>query len=1158
MTRLAFDMSSYLKTALLTGKDHKDGFQVIFDEQTVLVNSAEYGYEIVTNMMEKTLRETGCAPVDCILVFEGMNSKQKRLLIDPNYKGSRDKRPPEFYTEFERLRDFIKAQWRSLGACWMQQDYAEADDTLAWLAQETEEDLIIASRDADLSSLNTEDGETNAYGATVRTYNDGLLGVAKLDGELFTHPFKYVTLYKALVGDSSDSVPGVKGFGPAAFQKLAEQYGYDGLDELMTLLEKGDLGPLYPLLEGKEHKLAKKIVEAEGDALRCWRLVKMYPGWVNTFRHPLQVVAGKVEFEPAECDERLKQWYGQAYLVTAENYTEALKFFREELKRTPEVAFDIETSTPPESDDWLAAQGNPDDVDQLGSVLTGFSITFGRNLNHTVYVSVAHAQTANVSMSKARQFIEAVLDTKLDIVIHNNFFELSVLYQAVDEDGTKWSDALKKYGYEGFIPRSLDTKLEASYVDENLKLGLKFRSKYHLGYEQQSYDATTKLTGPAHSLPAGGRLVTENTDGTQTRRYKMNELSAEHVFGYGADDTVCTAALHRFFKLVMQLEHTYKVYLETEIDASYQHAKNFVDGIPFSLELSKELEAHDAQTYERSWATVRGYLIAKGWEGTVPPAYGADISAAQIKEAYAIVSGALNDQTGEVASDLSMAEEDGEEEAEPSGEEQEEPEAPKDAFLASRVRTPAKLAVLARELGHEVFAGMLEKCLNEPDGPSKFTAWVREHFTGEPLFKISNKQMCKLLYEVMALPVRVRNKPTKAMKLAGKQGNPKGDALALEYALRDANEEQAPVLQGLKLMQMTLVRQRFYYKPYPYFIHWKTGRIHPSHNQCSTNTRRASESKPNKQQLPKHPKISGEPSRFRETIVPHHHDAVVVSLDFDSQELRIIADSSGDENLVACYVGDNKKDVHALTGHTILELRRKKPQYATLPSLLYDQFAVAAKDKSHELYAVCAEYRSLGKKVNFTTEFGALAPKLAMTMLVPESESQLFIDAKERNFPGVRKWKDASVAEAKQTGIVRTKGGAVRHLRSLLTHQDPWLRSKAERQAINYKVQSSAGEQTKLAEGRVWRRRLAFKYDAVCYGPIHDEVVFSVNKHQLLDFLVEAHWCMVQPYGGMYVPIESSISFGPSFGKQFEIGLAPTPAAIAEGYRQWDESKATS
>ena len=133
---------------------------------------------------------------------------------------------------------------------------------------------------------------------------------------------------------------------------------------------------------------------------------------------------------------------------------------------------------------------------------------------------------------------------------------------------------------------------------------------------------------------------------------------------------------------------------------------------------------------------------------------------------------------------------------------------------------------------------------------------------------------------------------------------------------------------------------------------------------------------------------------------------------------------------------------------------------------------------------------------------------------------------------------------------MRSKLGAVRHLADLLNSDDRFTASKAERQAVNYKVQGSSAEMTKLAEGRMWRQNLTYDFDAVCLGPIHDETVFSVAVSDLVPFLKRGHACMVAQYADMTVPIESSISFGPSFGVQIEIGNQPTEEAAAKGLQE--------
>ena len=120
----------------------------------------------------------------------------------------------------------------------------------------------------------------------------------------------------------------------------------------------------------------------------------------------------------------------------------------------------------------------------------------------------------------------------------------------------------------------------------------------------------------------------------------------------------------------------------------------------------------------------------------------------------------------------------------------------------------------------------------------------------------------------------------------------------------------------------------------------------------------------------------------------------------------------------------------------------------------------------------------------------------------------------------------------------------MRHLAILLNSDDRYTASKAERQSVNYKIQGSSAEMTKLAEGRMWQEGLFFRFDAVCYGPIHDEVVASVAVEDLYEFLPAMHACMVGNYADMTVPIESSISLGRNFSAQFELGNLATPEAI--------------
>jgi DNA polymerase I-like protein with 3'-5' exonuclease and polymerase domains/5'-3' exonuclease len=1122
--RVVFDCASFLWTALQAGKDGENGREVQHGDKTVYVNSALYGYEKALGPMLQVLEAAKAVPTECILVFEGMHSKKLRQAIEPTYKANRDnERPPEAYVEYEAAIKMLERAWLDVGAIVMRQPFVEGDDVLAYVATNSHEDVMVATYDNDLIALVGR----NAYGADINVWVNGRIN----DNKFGPFPFKHVTLYKALVGDSNDNIKGCPGFGPKSWEAFYLGYGDEGLEVLQNALESGSLGDIHAQRE--EDKLIRLICDKEAETLRSYRLAKLHPEWVNTRQRVLEIKPGMVRVAHEGTDERLRKWCQQPVLVTAANWDQVAAFCRQQYKQSPFVALDIETSTPPESDEWLVNKmpSDPNGVDVLGSELTGLSMTFGRNLQHTVYISVDHKDTANITSEAVRQLVADIPSKQIATVIQNLSFELTVLYQA-------WGEKQEDNGAHGFLPNCLDTKMEASYVDENIKNGLKLRSKTHLGYTQQSYDETTQFSGPEGTLPPGGRQIKlfdkvvepkhywfqgaevsetdamtldqqgqtvefdeEVTQPWETRQYKMNELTAEHVFGYGCDDTICTAALHNYYKLVMELEHTWDVYKQVEIDAAYMSAAGFLQGTDFSVQRMRELEEIDKKTYTESWAVVREFLMANGWDGTICPTFSATSKPSELKDAFLIVTGKP---------------------------------------LETQVRKVDKLAKLMEAEGAEVLAQLLLDADKNGDWAT-FNSYVQKHFKGEPQFNNgSPKQKQRLLYEVMKLPVALRNKPTDTMREKGiTEGSPTTDVLAIDWAIKfDAAPEQKKVLEALKLMQMVDTRTDLYYRKYPPLLHWKTGKLHSSLNQCEANTRRSSESDPNKQQLPKHQKIEGQPARFRETIVPHHADAVIVSLDESSQELRIIADYSQDPNMVACYVGENKMDMHSLTGLGIAKWKFPNPEWS------YPVFMAAYKDHSHPLHAAAKECRPLGKKVNFTTEYGAMAKRVSETLTIPEAEAQVFCDAKDVAFPVAKAWKGAVIAEARANGLVRTKAGAIRHLRDALNSMDGYIASKAERQSVNFEVQGSAAEQTKLAYGRAWRMELIFKYDCVFIGPIHDEVVWSVAISDLPGFLRDMHACMVQPYGGMTIPIESSISFGPSFGEQYEAGEDPAGKGV--------------
>lgn len=1049
--RIIYDMSSLLWTCLLAGKDNENGYEVPnpdTDKKPLYINSGDFGYENAMNAVQAVLRKFGSVPSDIIMVFEGEGSKALREGIYPAYKAGRE-HPEESYVEFNKALGMVRTVLLELGATAVKQDGMEADDVVAYLALNLPGKKVVVSNDGDFLKMHSEDCDVYIGG----NLNENKYGI---------FPFKYVTLYKSLVGDTSDNIKGAFKFGEKSFEKLYIQFDDDGLELLEGLVINKKLEDLAE--DVSSLKELQRIIDDKESVYVSYDVAKFYTEKVNTHRSPLQWQVGMVHPNPTMVDDRFTSWYAQVKGVTADNYDVSLKHALKHFKYSPFVSLDIETSTSEASDVWMEAKqkkggGENEErsgVDVFGSELTGLGITYGDNMQYSLYFSVDHKGVRNCTSEQVRQVV-AQIPKNIKTVIQNLSFELTVLYQA-------WADAQKDNGFEGFLPNVEDTALMASYVDENNSRGLKKLSEKHLNYKQTTYNEVTQ-----------GR--------------KMNELTLAEVLAYGTDDTICTAAIYNHFKMLMELEGTYDIYQKVEISPAYLTALAFVQGTPMSLERMLDMEKADDVTYDKAWITIRNLLIEKGWEGTIYQPY--EESAPNIKAAYTLVTG-------------------------------------KD--LGTQVRTPSKLFALIREAGEETLAAVLE-------ANTDVDAFLKVYFKGEPELNMgSPKQLQKFLYELLDLPVRLRNPLTDVMRAEHiKEGSPKTDDLAVQFAMKyDIDKGVNEYLEAMQALKTIATRRGLYYKPYKFMQHWKDNNIHAQANQCATNTRRYSFSSPNLQQLPK----KDEGKQFREIVIPHTKGAVIVSLDFAGQELRVIADDSKDQNMLDCFIGENLKDMHGMTGSGIA---RNKGWTTT-----YEEFIEVLKGKDKDLAAEAKDFRADGKKVNFTTEYGAQAKKLSETMLITESEAQAYINAKLAAFPRAEQWKKEIIAAAKGDGYSYTLLGAKRHLGPLFLSRDRFESSKAERQAVNFRIQSSSAEMTKLAMGRLWDSKIYQRYDARFIAPIHDELVSSVVASQAYDFICEKYAAMVAPYGGMVVPIVASISLGPNFGIQIECGEAPDRAVIEE------------
>lgn len=1143
--RLIVDGNSLLNAALLRGVDHDEGKTVEGEDgKPVQVNGAQYGVENFFEKVRDALAEFNLAPRSMICVWDGKNAKVRRRAYLPQYKLGRDKHPA-VSEQLNIAREICTRLLKDMGATVMWQDGMEADDVIGYLCKNmTDERNVVRTEDGDLTVLVDD--------------NTDVFRLGKLNENPYGRfPHKYITLYKALVGDSSDKIPGAKGFGDTAFVDMLRIFGQEALPEFERMIVFGALDELKENVA--DLKALQRVLDDKVGVNNSWNCARLHIEDVNTRDRPIQIQAGMVRQWDEVKDEAphgFKEFYGTKTLVTADNYDRALAQFKLAVKASPFVALDIETSSGEMSDDWMAEVARALDrkedragIDVLGHELTGMSITFGTNTQHTIYMSVDHAQTKNITVDQCREMCEQI-PKEMQVAVQNRSFEFSVLYRT-------WGDRWVNNGWHGFLPNAVDTKIGASYVNENISKGLKERSKVHLGYDQVTYEATTSITAHEDSdwLPGGevkrveervvipavyeeslaqvvdpdtgeirtsvvhGRLIKGAvTETWLTKQYKMRELPATHVFDYGCDDTICTAALHTYYQIVMQIEQTWRTYLEVETEPEYLTSLAFVQGIPVNLSKLRDMERKDDGVYDEAWAVLRNYLMTKGWAGTECPEFEGNIDPADVKMVAEIVL---------------------------------------DGEFSTRKRKLNAIAGDIREQFPDDDNAELLATAVERNDVEALNALVKRCFTGEPKINFgSPKQMQHLFYKVIGMTPRIFNALTakqkedptlvKAFKKqrdkkAGKtvefspeeldalisKASTDDSAVDSALALDSLGEAEQAVLKAFKSIKSVQTRRNLFYRTYKVMPHWRDQRIHPNLNQCEAATRRYSSSGPNIQQLPKR----GEGVEFRQIIKAHHKDAVVVSMDFSGQELRLGAELSGDEAMTSCFVGENLRDMHSLTAVSAAPL-------IWSVAVDYDTFLLMLESGDKAEKARAKALRGDAKTVNFASQYGAMAPKIAETLMTDEATAQAFLDARNAAFPKIGQWSERVQAEAREKGYALTMLGARRHLAEALNSENKWDAMKAERQAGNFWIQGSGAEMTKLAMARMWRSGVFAdgRFDAVFYAPIHDEVVFSVHRDHALEVIKLVHPMMIAQYATMKIPVVSSISLGRDFGQQIEVG----------------------
>lgn len=189
--------------------------------------NAIYGF---TNILMKILNEE--KPTHILVAFDAGKTTFRHETYQ-EYKGGRQKTPPELSEQFPFIRELLDAY----NIARYELENYEADDIIGTIAKKAENegfDVKIISGDKDLTQLATE---TVTVAITKKGITDVDDYTPKTVQEKYGLTPDQIIDMKGLMGDSSDNIPGVPGVGEKTAIKLLKQFGtieqlYENLDEV--------------------------------------------------------------------------------------------------------------------------------------------------------------------------------------------------------------------------------------------------------------------------------------------------------------------------------------------------------------------------------------------------------------------------------------------------------------------------------------------------------------------------------------------------------------------------------------------------------------------------------------------------------------------------------------------------------------------------------------------------------------------------------------------------------------------------------------------------------------------------------------------------------------------------------------------------------------
>jgi DNA polymerase I-like protein with 3'-5' exonuclease and polymerase domains/5'-3' exonuclease len=1146
-------------------------------------------------------------PRRIIAVWDAGN--EYRLGFYPKYKELRRLRSADESPEFKKERRalFLEAErfMAYLGVKNVRVPGQEADDVIAMLCEKLSptRQLMVRTGDADLVQLA---GPGVGVICRDQLYTQGTTYSFKVNNTVNDVPVELIRLYKAMVGDSSDGYRGAYNIGPKAWSHMFSAYGIDGMQQIEACVQTGMWGDLEAAWKATNDKHLATLLERREEFGISYRLATLHPE-ICYGKHDNKVL--KPEWYVRIPGREKISWFLQEIgamdllaeldrhlplqtLYALEDHEQLVKEMTE-LSEARTTAYDFESYDTLCHRPYQAAASNREFVDVLSQSITGISWCHGDNYQKVGYASFNHADTENFPKDWADYVLRCIAEVKEQIV-QNASFELTVAKQDLSME----------------LPLPYDTAIMASYVDENLESRLKAMAKDWFNYKQQTYQEVTDGK-PMNDLSAAHVLSYGCDDSLVTAHlfdlfkiimqledtwefYQANEVRHvrdnvdSFIHGTRIDVPFLAEAQKEDAELVTDSTKVIRLALQDNTmqksgELANEDAARLLElvwetaGIK-QQELSDEKVLKQYEVLRKADAGLeKNEIAAPATELSIPlfqtPA---EIRQFMMTREYQ----RLWDVSWRSVFYVPYTE-----------------ETQQSAFVPSPSNFTKILRVLGSSLtiektskkflsdfmfDHEVEIDkdpkVKEFCKLLGDAAHRLTpkkrsgpeyealestctailagaggAKVISH--GDALNFGSSIQMQQLLYGKMSLPVQRRSKvildsfrDTHDLPGAAATGN-KAVLSALVYDVQEG-DWRFPVLNNYLAISKAQQNDSLYYKKYPLWVSPVDGLMHPQIKNCGTVTRRPSGTAPNVLQV-----SNKDDAKIRRSFLPWAEEYVWVCLDFNGQELRLTASESRDPVMMDAYLGPDHKGPHTVTAGRIAEFLLPRMGYPKLSrALTYEEYKAWLVGEDKELAKALKEIRNkYAKQTNFLITYMGGPSTLAENLIIPIELAKQIMGGIMSLYARIEPWQREVAEYARIHGYVKTAHGSRRHVPDNIYSDDPGLRRRAERQAVNSTIQGEAADILKIVLTQAAKKNMAERYKLRSLMPIYDELAVCVPRAAAADYALEMAEIMAITPPDHPIPMEAELEIGiKSWGDKKEVAL--DHAAITEFLRQ-EEAK---